>query len=52
MTKDAANKTTIHTICEGLNASTDLVGTYYHHPKSDNDPHGIGAFLLMWEGLQ
>jgi unsaturated rhamnogalacturonyl hydrolase len=52
LTKDANNKTTIKTICEGLNASTDLVGNYYHHAKSDNDPHGIGAFLLMWEGMQ
>jgi unsaturated rhamnogalacturonyl hydrolase len=52
ITKDANNKTTIKTICEGLNASTDLVGNYYHHARSDNDPHGIGAFLLMWEGMQ
>jgi len=52
LTKDANNRTTIKTICEGLNASTDLVGTYYHHGVSDNDPHGIGAFLLMWEGMQ
>ncbi len=52
LTKDANNRTTIKTICEGLNASTDLVGNYYHHARSDNDPHGIGAFLLMWEGMQ
>jgi unsaturated rhamnogalacturonyl hydrolase len=51
-TKDAANHTTIQTICQGLNASTDLVGNYYHHGVADNDPHGIGAFLLMWEGMQ
>jgi unsaturated rhamnogalacturonyl hydrolase len=52
VTKDANNKTTIHDICQGLNASSDVVGNYYHHGRADNDNHGIGAFLLMWEGLQ
>jgi unsaturated rhamnogalacturonyl hydrolase len=51
-THDATNHTVIKTICEGLNASTDLVGNYYGHGVSDNDPHGIGAFIMMWEGMQ
>jgi hypothetical protein len=29
-----------------------LVGNYFNHPRADNDPHGIGAFLTMWEGMQ
>jgi unsaturated rhamnogalacturonyl hydrolase len=52
VTKDASNKTTIATICQGLNVSDDIVGTYYNHGIASNDPHGIGAFILMWEGLQ
>jgi unsaturated rhamnogalacturonyl hydrolase len=52
VTKDAQDHTTIATICEGLNASSDLVGNYFNHARSDNDSHGIGAFLLMWEGMQ
>jgi unsaturated rhamnogalacturonyl hydrolase len=52
VTKDAAGSTTIATICQGLNVSDDLVGNYYGHGVASNDPHGIGAFLLMWEGLQ
>jgi unsaturated rhamnogalacturonyl hydrolase len=52
VTKDANDHTTIATICQGLNASSDLVGNYYHHGVASNDPHGVGAFLLMWEGLQ
>ena len=52
VTKDANNKTTIATICQGLNVSDDIVGTYYNHGIASNDPHGIGAFILMWEGMQ
>ena len=52
VTKDLANKTTIATICQGLNVSDDLVGNYYDHGVASNDPHGVGAFILMWEGLQ
>jgi unsaturated rhamnogalacturonyl hydrolase len=52
VTKDAANHTTIADICQGLNASADVVGGYYNHGRASNDPHGVGAFLLMWEALQ
>ena len=52
LTKDANNRTTIATTCQGLSASDDLVGTYFNHGRADNDPHGIGTFLLMWEGMQ
>jgi unsaturated rhamnogalacturonyl hydrolase len=52
VTKDANNKTTIATICQGLNVSDDLVGNYFGHGVASNDPHGIGAFILMWEGMQ
>jgi unsaturated rhamnogalacturonyl hydrolase len=50
--KDANDRTTIEETCTGLNASDDLVGNYLNHPRADNDPHGIGAFLMMWEGMQ
>jgi unsaturated rhamnogalacturonyl hydrolase len=52
VTKDGSDRTTIHQTCTGLNASDDLVGNYFNHPQADNDPHGIGAFLVMWEGMQ
>ena len=52
LTKDASNRTTLATTCQGLSASDDLVGTYFNHGRADNDPHGIGTFLLMWEGMQ
>jgi unsaturated rhamnogalacturonyl hydrolase len=52
VTKDASDKTTIATICQGLNASDDLVGNYFNHGIASNDRHGIGAFLLMWEMMQ
>jgi len=52
VTKDANNKTTIATICQGLNVSDDLVGNYFNHGQASNDPHGIGSFILMWEGMQ
>src|SRR5262249_48864178 len=52
VTKDGMDRTTIATICQGLNVSEDLVGNYYGHAVASNDPHGIGAFILMWEGLQ
>jgi unsaturated rhamnogalacturonyl hydrolase len=51
VTKDAANKTTIADICTGLNTS-GAVSDYYSHARASNDPHGIGAFVLMWEGMQ
>ncbi|HVY25320.1 MAG TPA: glycoside hydrolase family 88 protein [Polyangiaceae bacterium] len=52
VTKDGNDRTAIATICQGLNASADLVGNYYHHGVASNDPHGVGAFVLMWEGMQ
>jgi unsaturated rhamnogalacturonyl hydrolase len=52
LTKDANNRTTVATTCTGLSASDDLVGNYFNHPRADNEPHGIGIFLLMWEGMQ
>jgi len=51
VTKNATNQTTIAKICTGLNAS-GAVADYLSHPTASNDPHGIGAFLLMWEGMQ
>jgi unsaturated rhamnogalacturonyl hydrolase len=51
VTKDAQNKTTIAEVCTGLNASGN-VADYYSHPRASNDPHGIGSFILMWEGMQ
>jgi len=52
ITKDAANHTSITDICVGLNASSDLVGNYFNHGRATNDRHGIGSFILMWEGMQ
>jgi len=51
VTKNATNQTTIATICTGLNASA-LVTDYFSHATASNDQHGIGSFLLMWEGMQ
>jgi len=51
VTKDANNKTTIATTVTGLNAS-GAVADYFSHPTADNDQHGVGAFMLMWEGMQ
>lgn len=50
--KDAGNRTTIETTCTGTSASDDLVGNYFNHARADNEPHGVGIFLLMWEGMQ
>ncbi len=50
--KDANNRTTIETTCTGTSASDDLVANYFDHARADNEPHGIGIFLLMWEGMQ
>lgn len=50
--KDANDRTTIQQTCTGLSASDDLVGNYFNHPRADNDPHGVGVFILMWEGMQ
>jgi len=52
VTKDASNRTSISDICVGLNASDDVVGGYYNHGRATNDRHGVGAFILMWEGMQ
>jgi unsaturated rhamnogalacturonyl hydrolase len=51
VTKSATNTTTIAKICTGLNASA-AVTDYFSHPTASNDQHGIGSFLLMWEGMQ
>jgi len=51
VTKSATNQTTIATICTGLDASASVTG-YFSHATASNDLHGIGAFLLMWEGMQ
>jgi unsaturated rhamnogalacturonyl hydrolase len=51
VTKDGSNRTTIRQICTGLGA-TGNVADYYSHSRADNDPHGVGAFVLMWEGMQ
>ena len=51
VTKNATNQTTIAKICTGLNASA-AVADYLTHPTASNDLHGIGSFLLMWEGMQ
>jgi unsaturated rhamnogalacturonyl hydrolase len=51
VTKNATNQTTIATICTGLDASATVTG-YFSHATASNDLHGIGAFLLMWEGMQ
>ena len=51
VTKNATNQTTIAKICTGLNASA-AVTDYFSHPTASNDLHGIGSFLLMWEGMQ
>jgi unsaturated rhamnogalacturonyl hydrolase len=51
VTKNATNQTTIAKICTGLNA-TGAVADYLTHATASNDPHGIGSFLLMWEGMQ
>jgi len=51
VTKDANNKTTIATIVTGLNASA-AVADYFSHATASNDQHGVGAFMLMWEGMQ
>ncbi|MGB8296788.1 MAG: glycoside hydrolase family 88 protein [Polyangia bacterium] len=51
VTKNATNTTTIAKICTGLNASA-AVTDYFSHPSASNDQHGIGSFLLMWEGMQ
>ena len=51
MTKNASNQTTIATIVTGLNAS-GAVADYFSHPTATNDQHGVGAFIVMWEGMQ
>ena len=51
VTKNATNQTTIAKICTGLNASA-AVTDYFSHATASNDLHGIGSFLLMWEGMQ
>jgi len=51
VTKNATNQTTIAKICTGLNASA-AVADYFSHATASNDQHGIGSFLLMWEGMQ
>ena len=51
MTKNASNQTTIAKICTGLNADAD-VANYFSHPTATNDQHGVGAFMVMWEGMQ
>ena len=51
VTKNATNQTTIAKICTGLNASA-AVTDYFSHATASNDPHGVGSFLLMWEGMQ
>jgi len=51
VTKNATNQTTIAKICTGLNASA-AVTDYLSHATASNDPHGVGSFLLMWEGMQ
>jgi hypothetical protein len=28
------------------------VTDYFSHATASNDLHGIGSFLLMWEGMQ
>jgi unsaturated rhamnogalacturonyl hydrolase len=51
VTKNATNQTTIAKIVTGLNASA-AVADYFSHATASNDQHGIGSFLLMWEGMQ
>jgi unsaturated rhamnogalacturonyl hydrolase len=51
VTKNATNQTTIATVVTGLNASA-AVADYFSHATASNDLHGIGSFILMWEGLQ
>lgn len=50
--KDASDRTILEETCTGLSASDDLVGNYFNHTRADNDPHGVGVFVLMWEGMQ
>jgi unsaturated rhamnogalacturonyl hydrolase len=51
VTKNATNQTTITKICTGLDAS-GAVADYFSHPTANNDQHGVGSFMLMWEGMQ
>ena len=51
VTKNTTNQTTIANICTGLNASGNVTD-YFTHAKASNDLHGIGSFILMWEGMQ
>ena len=51
VTKNATNQTSIAKICTGLNAS-GAVADYFSHATAANDQHGVGAFILMWEGMQ
>ena len=50
VSRDSAGLTDIAGICEGTNVG-DL-DYYLNRPRATNDPHGLGAFLVMNEQLQ
>lgn len=49
VSRDSAGLTDIANICEGTNVGD--IDYYLNRPRATNDPHGLGAFLVMNEQM-